>query len=320
MSFILLILSSFSILLSLNYSNQFPNLWADPLIVAGGCTQATYANCINALKYDKTGNSYQANAPTCTDKDIKWSEVGWTDFANAQKDIATIRANPAIAIFIDCVCKSVCREFQDFKDAAITQSGACAVAAASVPVADYSQICMDSSKYTPTALFKNTGKTCDEVMELAAASDLKGIDFSSVTTPFTCGGVSLTQRGIINSYADRCGCNINNTCRINSNGEYQGEKWSWVTASGKNICAGINTNCADMTLYNAQFQRGANKLSSCTTLGVGPCEGTATAPVSYMKMAFSRIKTFANGEEKDLVFDGLGYRDNKADVPSGDTG
>ena len=37
--------------------------------------------------------------------------------------------NPAIAIFIDCVCKSVCGEFQDFKDAAITKSGACAVAA-----------------------------------------------------------------------------------------------------------------------------------------------------------------------------------------------
>ena len=134
MSFVVLILSSFSILLSLslNYSNQFPPLWADPVVVAGGCTQATYANCFNALKYEWASSGKYGDAPTCSDKNIKWSEVEWTDFANAQKDIATIRANPAIASFIDCVCKSVCGEFQDFKDAAITQSGACAEAAKKV--------------------------------------------------------------------------------------------------------------------------------------------------------------------------------------------
>merc|ERR1711865_682509 len=112
--------------------NQFPPLWADPVVVAGGCTQATYANCFNALKYDKKSSPYVPDAPTCSDKNIKWSEVGYTHFANAQKDIVTIRANPAFASFIDCVCKSVCGEFQDFKDAAITQSGACAEAAKKV--------------------------------------------------------------------------------------------------------------------------------------------------------------------------------------------
>ena len=102
------------------------------MVVAGGCTQATYANCFNALKYEWASSGKYGDAPTCSDKNIKWSEVEWTDFANAQKDIATIRANPAIASFIDCVCKSVCGEFQDFKDAAITKSGACAVAADSI--------------------------------------------------------------------------------------------------------------------------------------------------------------------------------------------
>ena len=102
------------------------------MVVAGGCTQATYANCFNALKYEWASSGKYGDAPTCSDKNIKWSEVEWTDFANAQKDIATIRANPAIARFIDCVCKSVCGEFQDFKDAAITQSGACAEAAKKV--------------------------------------------------------------------------------------------------------------------------------------------------------------------------------------------
>ena len=98
------------------------------MIVAGGCTQATYAKCTEALTFDKTKSPYFPKAPTCSDKGITWSDFGWTDFANAEKDIATIRANPEIAIFLDCVCTSVCGEFQDFKDAQITKSGACTVA------------------------------------------------------------------------------------------------------------------------------------------------------------------------------------------------
>jgi hypothetical protein len=326
LSFLLLIRSSFLILLSHNYSNQFPPLWDDPLVKEGGCTQATYANCFNALKFDKTSSPYFPKAPTCSDKNIKWSEVGWTDFANAQKDIATIRVNPAIASFIDCVCKSVCGEFQDFKDAAITTSGACAVAAATVLTASYSRICKDPSKYTPTAIFHTSlSYTCDEVMNIAAAGTLKHVDFSS---EFTCGGETQPDKGIINSYSARCCGGGQFACRINGNGEYPNEKWSWVTASGKNICAGINTNCGDWTVNPP------NKLSSCTTLGVGPCEGTATSPASYLKMAFSGIRTVASGGGDGFwnptttnpsgatnlfPFDGPSYRDYKADVPSGDT-
>ena len=106
------------------------------MIVAGGCTQATYTNCINALKYDKTGNSnpFIANAPTCTDKYVKYP-AGWGSNGNGANDIATIRANPAIASFIDCTCKSVCKDFPEYqnsvfyKNMVMIQQDACAVAA-----------------------------------------------------------------------------------------------------------------------------------------------------------------------------------------------
>jgi hypothetical protein len=194
---------------------------------------------------------------------------------------------------------------------------------------DYSSICKDHSKYTPTALFSTTEFTCDQVMNSAAASTLKDIDFSS---EFTCGGVtgSMHQglKSVINSYSSRCCGGGQFACRLLMTNEYPNEKWSWVTASGKNICAGINTNCGDWTVNPP------NKLSSCTTLGVGPCEGTATSPASYLKMAFSGIRTVASGGgdgfwnpttanpsgAKNLFpFDGPSYRDYKADVPSGDT-
>ena len=100
------------------------------MIVAGGCTQATYEKCTEALTFDKTKAPYFPDAPTCSDKDVTWPE-GY-DFTDAQLVIATIRANPAIAIFIDCVCKSVCAEFQDFKDSNPIKSGACAEAAKKV--------------------------------------------------------------------------------------------------------------------------------------------------------------------------------------------
>ena len=99
------------------------------MIVAGGCTQATYAKCTEALTFDKTKAPYFPKAPTCSDKDVTWPE-GY-DFTDAQLVIATIRANPAVASFIDCVCKSVCAEFQEFKDSDPVKSGACAVAAMS---------------------------------------------------------------------------------------------------------------------------------------------------------------------------------------------
>lgn len=195
---------------------------------------------------------------------------------------------------------------------------------------DYSSICKDHSTYTPTAPFYTSG-TCDQAMNWAAANTLKHIDFSS---EFTCGGVmgsnSQGLKAIINSYSAKCcgGGHDVFACKILMTNEYPNEKWSWVTASGKNICAGINTNCGDWTVNPP------NKLSSCTTLGVGPCEGTATSPASYLKMAFSGIRTVASGGgdgfwnptttnpsgAKNLFpFDGPSYRDYKADVPSGDT-
>ena len=52
------------------------------------------------------------------------------------------------------------------------------------------------------------------------------------------------------------------------------ETWGWK--SGENLCAGIITDCTDLT--------------SCTTTGVGPCTGKDTvAPTAYLKSSLVGI-------------------------------
>ena len=82
----------------------------------GGCTSLTYDECINALKA----------AGTCTDAHVKYP-AGWG--SNGANDIATIRANPAIASFIDCMCKNVCKDYPEFQNTPMIQQDACVVAA-----------------------------------------------------------------------------------------------------------------------------------------------------------------------------------------------
>ena len=88
------------------------------------------------------------------------------------------------------------------------------------------------------------------------------------------------------------------------------ETWGWVSASTKNVCAGIITDCTDKT--------------TCTTTGVGPC-GTGSSPTAYLKstlvgVAFVKEATYlttpADMDVKSPT--GLGYRDFKGDVAVGD--
>ena len=69
---------------------------------------------------------------TCDFSHVVWPE-GWGTSGGAA-DLASIRANPALAWAVDCICKSECKNYQEFQDwpARTTDTGACAVAA-SVP-------------------------------------------------------------------------------------------------------------------------------------------------------------------------------------------
>ena len=87
------------------------------------------------------------------------------------------------------------------------------------------------------------------------------------------------------------------------------DKWGWTAA--ENLCAGIVTNCNDK--------------SSCTKVGVGPCEGTATtAPTAYLTsefvgMAFVDQDKYLDDATQMKVLDatGPGYRDFKAGLKGG---
>lgn len=85
------------------------------------------------------------------------------------------------------------------------------------------------------------------------------------------------------------------------------EKWGWTTAATENLCAGIITDCTDKT--------------SCTAVGVGPCEGEKTTPDAYLKstfvgVAFVKEATYLTNEADMDVKDptGIGYRDFKGDM------
>jgi len=90
------------------------------------------------------------------------------------------------------------------------------------------------------------------------------------------------------------------------------DKWGWTAA--ENLCAGIVTNCNDK--------------SSCTKVGVGPCEGTATtAPTAYLTsefvgMAFVDQDKYLEDATQMKVLDatGPGYRDFKAGLKLGNGG
>ena len=79
----------------------------------------SYAECTeNLKKFNK-----------CDFSHVVWPEGFGTSGGAA--DLASIRANPALAWAIDCICKSECKTYQDFQDwpARTTDTGACAVAA-----------------------------------------------------------------------------------------------------------------------------------------------------------------------------------------------
>ena len=84
-------------------------------------------------------------------------------------------------------------------------------------------------------------------------------------------------------------------------------EWAWATANGKDMCAGIILDCNDAT--------------TCTTVGVGPCEGDATAPTAYLKsslvgLALVKEATYlANASDMSILnATGPGFRDFKENV------
>ena len=88
------------------------------------------------------------------------------------------------------------------------------------------------------------------------------------------------------------------------------ETWGWVTASTKNVCAGVITDCTDKT--------------TCTTTGFGPCVG-GSSPTAYLKsslvgVAFVKEATYLTTPADMAVKNptGLGYLDFKPDVTAGD--
>ena len=92
-----------------------------------------------------------------------------------------------------------------------------------------------------------------------------------------------------------------------------GETWGWATANGKDMCAGIITDCNDAT--------------TCTTVGVGPCEGDAAAPTAYLKsslvgLALVKEATYlANASDMSILnATGPGFRDFKKNVDFPPTG
>jgi len=92
-----------------------------------------------------------------------------------------------------------------------------------------------------------------------------------------------------------------------------GETWGWATANGKDMCAGIITDCNDAT--------------TCTTVGVGPCEGDATEPTAYLKsslvgLALVKEATYlANASDMSILnATGPGFRDFKKNVDFPPTG
>ena len=80
----------------------------------------SYGQCIETLR-----------TTTCDFSKVVWPD-GWsTSGGAADLALASIRANPALAWAVDCVCKSDCANYQEIQDwpARTTDTGACAVAA-----------------------------------------------------------------------------------------------------------------------------------------------------------------------------------------------
>ena len=93
----------------------------------------SYDECTeNLKKYDK-----------CDFSHVIWP-AGWGTSGGAA-DLASICANPALAWAIDCICKSECKNYQDFQDwpARTTDTGACAVAAS---VTNTYEACQNSAE------------------------------------------------------------------------------------------------------------------------------------------------------------------------------
>jgi hypothetical protein len=92
------------------------------------------------------------------------------------------------------------------------------------------------------------------------------------------------------------------------------DTWGWTSA--KNLCAGIITDCSDK--------------DTCTSVGVGPCEGdTVVKPTAYLKSSLVGL-AFVVGDKylactdpgsctdmKVLGSTGVGYRDHKAGKNAG---
>jgi hypothetical protein len=190
---------------------------------------------------------------------------------------------------------------------AVSQRGACWV--------DYSHVCQTSSDYTPTAegiaaSGSDSAASCDQAMAYYTGhpgQPLLGLDFSSA---FNCGGQTDTVKNAVYGMAAKCcGSSGTSTCPASSGGSSSSgsAEWGWVTSSTNNICAGIITNCNDKT--------------TCTTVGVGPCEGSATKPTAYLKsnlegLALVKEATYLTDSSHMSVIQttGLGYRDSKKDI------